>query len=216
MPAPIDLVGCRFGRLFVVEEAEPAIQPSGRARRRWACECVCGSVTVVRGTDLRSGRTSSCGCYRNDQVAAALTTHGEARKGRQSPEYLVWAGMISRCEGENNSAFHHYGERGIGVCARWRDSYENFLTDMGRRPTPRHSIERLDVNGDYEPGNCVWATVKQQARNKRTTRFVKYRGRKIPMAEAAELAGVPRKIVAQRIDKLGWDDERALNTPAGR
>lgn len=99
------------------------------------------------------------------------------------------------------------------VCALWRQSYEAFLRDMGRKPSPSHTLERLRVNGNYEPGNCVWATNRQQARNKRNTRIVQYRGRAMPLVEAAEIAGIQHKIVRLRIDRYGWSVERALDQP---
>lgn len=214
MGVALNLIGFRFGRLLVEEEAESAIEPSGRARRRWLCLCQCGTRFTARGTDLRSGRTSSCGCYRNDQVAEALMTHGEAKKGRRSPEYSTWAAIIQRCEGVGAACFPDYGGRGITVCDRWRESYAAFLSDMGRRPSPANSIDRIDNDGNYEPGNCRWATKGEQARNKRSNRFVRYMGREMTLADAAETAGVPRKLVAQRIDRLGWSADRPLGTPA--
>ena len=142
-----------------------------------------------------------------------LKTGGARRHGMsESPEYAAWRNMRARCEDAQHPAFADYGGRGIRVCPAWSVSFEAFLADMGPRPTARHSLERSDNDGGYAPGNCVWATKRQQSRNQRTNRIVVYRGRRMPLVDACELAGLRYNTVSVRLN-AGWDIERALTEP---
>lgn len=138
--------------------------------------------------------------------------HGYKTAGRYSAEYSVWMNMRARCNNPKNSRFATYGARGIKVCERWENDFLNFLTDMGRRPSPEHSIERKNNDKNYEPGNCVWATRKEQARNRRTSRFIVVDDASLTMAEWSEITGINRQTIHARL-KAGWDEKRALNTP---
>jgi len=124
--------------------------------------------------------------------------------------------MLDRCYDEKNSAFHLYGGRGITVCSRWRKSFEAFQRDMGPRPSRRHSVDRINTDGNYEPGNCRWATPKEQARNMRSNRILTAFGKSLCVAAWAEETGIPVGVLRDRIGKLGWETERALSTPARR
>lgn len=195
--------GDRFGRLLVVDRCT---KPTGRPR--WNCICDCGKHTSAQRWNLRAGRVKSCGCFRAD----ALTTHGCSRAGNHTPEYRAWSAMNGRCQNNNLPNWKDYGGRGIRVSDRWK-SFAAFLSDMGRRPSPKHSLDRIDVNGNYEPENCRWADRKTQNRNTRRHHFVEYQGRRMVLAEAAELAGIPFRSVESRLRRGGWSEIEALTVP---
>lgn len=157
-----DLTGQRFGRLMVISKTT-----SNKYRQSmWLCRCDCGTEKTILGLSLKHGKTTSCGCRNREVASERFTTHGHTRGGR-TLEYQSWLAMIRRCNNPNEAIYHYYGGRGIKVCERWVNSYENFLEDMGKRPSKNHSLERIDVDGDYEPSNCKWATRTEQALNKR-------------------------------------------------
>ena len=172
--------------------------------------CDCGVEKDIVLADVRSGRTQSCGCLNRDNVVATFTKHGEAATGSKSAEYKVWEGLKNRCRKESGRDWENYGARGITVCERW-GVFENFLADMGRRPSPEHSIDRINNDGNYEPGNCRWATDFQQQRNTRKNVFVEVGGKRVTLAEACGTGGSARYFkVYARIYKLGWPVDRAL------
>lgn len=157
MSRGIDLTGRRFGRLVAMEHTyEPSCE--GEIRRLWRCMCDCGAIVAVRSADLKRGNTKSCGCLAQE----SRTKHG----GCSSAEYRIWSGMIQRCTNPNAPGYENYGGRGIKVCKRWIE-FANFLADMGGKPSPQHSLDRKNNDGDYELNNCRWATRLEQARNKR-------------------------------------------------
>ena len=152
-----DISGHRFGRLIAIESIG-----SVRRRRIWRCACDCGSVTEVTKENLKSGNTVSCGCHNDEVRRTRLTTHGQSNTAL----YGIWCGMKTRCENSEREDWPLYGGRGISVCPRWQ-TFENFALDMGPRPSEKHSIDRINVDGNYEPSNCRWATAQEQAQNKR-------------------------------------------------
>lgn len=162
MGRPGVLVGDKFERLSV----RGVIPGCGNRLRRYICDCQCGNVIQVIANVLLSGVTRSCGCLRRACPLRGHVKHGDARRSGVAREYTIWREMIRRCSDAKGQSFHRYGGRGISVCQRWME-YPNFLADMGRRPTAKHSIDRINNDGNYEPSNCRWATPKEQAANTR-------------------------------------------------
>jgi len=202
-------IGQRFHRLVVVDV------DAGRTKQGCmlvGVKCDCGTQKIVRLSLLRNGVTKSCGCYCRERTAESHLRHGCGRNGKQTPEYRSWADMIRRTSDPSRRDFPNYGGRGIAVCERWRD-FPAFLADMGYRP-PGCSIDRIDVDGNYEPSNCRWSTRTEQNRNTRRNRLVTFCGRRMSLAEACEIANIPYGTVKSRITRLGWSEERALSIPA--
>lgn len=158
MPKPIDMIGKKFGRWTVLERGKN--NKYGQAM--WLCRCDCGKEKTVGGAELRSGNTHSCGCLRPSLSAKKATTHGASR----TSEYHIWNTMKGRCSNPRAEKYKDYGGRGITVCEHWH-KFENFIADMGPKPTPIHSIDRIDNEGHYTPDNCRWATPKEQMSNQR-------------------------------------------------
>lgn len=190
--------GQRFGAWVVIGSA----QPGANWAARWACKCDCGSQKDVFAANLRRGLSTSCGCLSAAKTSARSRTHGMTG----TPTYRTWESMLNRCNNPRNSSHVNYGGRGIKVCDRWA-SFENFLSDMGEKPEKGMSIERLDVNGNYEPGNCIWADPKTQARNTRRTRL------------SAELVGALRRgdvTVDEAVSSTGCSRATAMHAKNGR
>lgn len=209
MPPRIDLTGQTFGRLTVTGYHGGARTPSGSITHRWACRCACGAMRAIVAAKLRSGHVRSCGCLRVEMTSARFTTHGAAPVRGRSATYRSWAAMIMRCENPARWQFKYYGGRGITVCARWRADFAAFLADMGERPEGC-TLDRVDNDGNYEPGNCRWATLAEQARNSRRARIVEHAGEQLSVAAWSERTGIPATLIASRL-RRGWSAARALS-----
>ena len=209
----INRIGQVYGRLTVVRLH--SLRPT-----KWECECSCGKSTIVRSGHMVNGHTQSCGCVASEAIALRNTTHGGASVkivhggsvGKKSKEYRTWTGLKTRCFNQNHHSYSDYGGRGISICERWNCSYESFLEDMGEAPTQYHTIERVDVNKNYEPGNCKWATQKEQANNRRNNHFLTHLGETMTISQWSEKCGLKQQLIADRI-RLGWDASMALTKP---
>jgi len=197
--------GQKFGRLTVVKGAGS----DKHQRILYECRCDCGTFTVVLATLLRTGRTQSCGCLRLERSIEAAKLSNRTHGMKQAPEYRTWCHMKERCSNSSCSDYRDYGGRGITVCERWKNSFENFYADIGPRPSPKHSIDRIDSNGNYEPGNCRWATPLQQSRNRDWGNRLEFRGETRRVSEWAEVLGVRPGTLHNRI-RRGWPIERIL------
>ena len=200
------MAGLVFGRLTVLDYA-----PVNPKRAHWRCRCSCGNLVTVVGKNLRTGNTASCGCLKTELDAIRHVTHGDTVNGNIAREFRSWSAAKSRCYDASFSSFKHYGGRGIRMADEWRHNYAAFLSDMGRCPEG-YSLDRIDTNGDYAPGNCRWATKIQQMNNTRTNRHLTYQGKRQTVAEWSRELGWPVHTLKRRV-LLGWSDERALTQP---
>jgi hypothetical protein len=198
------MIGQKFTRLTVLAE----VQKGRRHDRFFLCRCDCGKRTEVAGHKLKSGRIKSCGCWRLENA----TLHGCARDGKNTAAYKCWAGMKNRCNSRSNTAYRHYGGRGIKVCDRWM-SFKAFLEDMGE-PPPGGTIDRINNDGNYAPGNCRWLTMKGQANNKRQNLRVEFRGKTQTLGEWCDELGLKYNTILCRL-RRGWLPEKALTEPVG-
>lgn len=196
--------GARFGRWVVL--SPPKYQGASLAHD---CRCDCGTTKTVRADRLRNGASKSCGCAARE----SLITHGFTCKEtrRESREYWIWNTMVRRCTNPKVKNWADYGGRGITVCERWM-KFENFYADMGRRPSSKHSIERINNDGPYDPGNCTWALRSDQAKNKRNNRLIEANGERLHLAEWARRLGADHSTIIGRIAR-GWPESKAVTTP---
>lgn len=180
------------------------VEKTGTERRAlYLCHCGTEKVITIRGA--KKSRTQSCGCLVSEAISKAVSTHGM----RQIREYRVWQAMRERCENSNNKSYDRYGGRGISVCDRWQ-KFENFISDMGLSPTPKHQIDRIDNSAGYYPENCRWVTIIENARNKRSNVLLTWEGRTMCRAEWAEELGICPRLVQSRVAQQGWSEAEAL------
>ena len=191
--------GTMFGLLSVVEEVEKR-----GGHRYFKLRCVCGGMAIVCYPNLRTGHTKSCGCEKG------LHRHGWAG----TPTHDIWIGMRTRCFNPNDTSFHNYGGRGISVDPRW-DDFSAFLADMGERP-PGMDLDRIDNDGNYEPGNCHWVTRSTNLRNTRRTRMVDLRGVRMSLTEAVEKLGIAYETVYFRVHSKGVSHQQAVDHYASK
>lgn len=204
MPALKNLVGQKFGRLTVVERS--GLSATGKAT--WVCACDCGRQHTAVGTELRSGHTSSCGCWRVERNRTSDLRHGM----RGTATYKTWEAMKTRCGNPASKSYPGYGGRGIKVCERWT-IFENFLADMGERPNGTTLDRWPDNNGNYEPGNCRWASKQEQQRNTTANVLVEFEGQTLTQAAWAERLGISQATLSYRL-RRGWSVSDALTRKA--
>lgn len=187
MSKVIDLKGERFGKLVVIERTESV---GGRAT--WLCRCDCGNLIKRQGKLLRQNKVKSCGCLKSENMIKMNTKHGHLKRGNNRRLLEIWSGMKKRCLNKNYERYQDYGGRGITICDEWLSEFENFhnwAINNGYNDTL--TIDRIDVDGNYEPSNCRWATPAEQNMNKRNTRYVIYNGAKYNFKELEEITGIP-------------------------
>lgn len=192
----VDLTGERFLRITVLSRDGSRISSAGRAEAMWRCVCDCGNTFSAATGILRNGHKKSCGCLSSESRKEKATTHGFC--GTRT--YASWKSMITRCTNENTPNYARYGAKGISVCDRWL-MFENFLADMGERPDNKTLDRFPDSNGNYEPGNCRWATLKQQCENRRSTRWIEHDGTRLSVSEWAKRLGINTATLIQSLNK---------------
>lgn len=205
-----DITGELFGELLVTTYVGRKYTPSGSFKSEWSCRCSCGTDVLATTPKLKSGAKTSCGCKTKLKISNTSRKHGL----HSTPEYVIWNGLRARCNNPYNKDWPNYGGRGIEVCRRWDTSVENFISDMGFRPSSGHSIDRIDVNGDYEPSNCRWATILEQNNNRRNTRKLTAFGITKSIKDWANEFNINVATIRGRIDKFNWSNELAISTPS--
>jgi len=205
--------GDRYGRLVIIKEVEPRICKTYKDRRV-LCQCDCGNTNVVSFHQLRNGRISSCGCYRNELMSRIGKERLKYDKEKTSSKlYSIWHGMKCRCNTTSSGAYGRYGAKGIAICAEWNDDFTSFYDwALSHGYSPLLTIDRIDGSKGYSPENCRWATIKQQMNNVKYNVVLKKGNESHTIAEWSEILGIKAHNLYQRKYK-GWDDERILNTP---
>jgi len=198
-------IGERHGRLTVVSYAGPHQSPD-RTRHKWRCLCDCGNTVDILASNLTRNHSRSCGCLKNELTRERETTHGMS----DTPECGTWVHIRQRCCNPNSLDYPDYGGRGITVCERWMNSFENFYRDMGDRPSPEHMIERIDNDAGYSPDNCIWATIEVQANNKRTSHRLTHNGETHTVTEWSRILNINQGTLEKRI-RSGWPIHRAFD-----
>lgn len=206
MAKPVqNLRGHTFGKLLVIDYAGKTY------RHMWKCLCACGKEKVICGSNLSRRKTTSCGCVQKSRTSVANLKHGASHSGDIT--YASWKSMNRRCTNPNTMLFSQWGGRGITVCDRWKTSFEHFVLDLGPRPSPSHSIDRIDNDKGYFPGNCRWATKTEQARNTKRNRLIEYNGETKCLAEWADIFGIKSSVIKDRIFRYNWPIDRAFTEP---
>lgn len=214
MSALNNLIGIKFGRLTVLKRAADSVSENGRKRVTWECVCECGNHVFVISDNLRSGRQVSCGCYQKETMKKIRTTHGMT----DTKLYNVWSGIKNRCFNQNTKEYKWYGKRGITMCEEWKNDFLSFYTwahshgyiDSAERG--QYTIDRINPDGNYCPDNCRIATQLEQMNNVRTNHLVTCNGETHTIAEWSRKTGISQGKIRNRLVRLGWSPERALQT----
>lgn len=215
-PKGLDLTGQRFGRLMALKLG-PRSRPTKRepnGKRQWECLCDCGNTKLALQTNLQRGLTRSCGCLRSEVLRETKATHGHSRGKKLTRAYIIWRGMMQRCLNPKSTAYQRwYGAHGVNVCQQWH-VFDNFLADMGEPPAGASLDRYPDPHGHYEPGNCRWATHREQCNNRRNNRVITINGKAQTLTLWCQELGIKRQTVQSRLS-TGWDPVDALLTPVG-
>lgn len=200
-----DLTNKKFGRLLVIGFHS---YKNKRPAPYWLCKCDCGQIRVVEGRSLTRGRSSSCGCLNNENTVKRNTTHGYTHNPTRI--YKIWIGMVQRCTNKKEPHYKDYGGRGIKVCDKWLNSFENFLADVGERPSLKHSLDRFpDNDGNYEPNNIRWATKKEQQENRRDSIRLTVHGQTALISQWSVISGTNPQTIKTRYFR-GYSHEECV------
>ena len=201
---PTHIEGKLFNRLFVVKKIDK------KTGNKWLyeCRCSCGNVIFTDKYKLQYGHTKSCGCLKLDLLSINKYVHGMTK----TPEYKAWIEMKQRCYNKDHKRFNYYGGRGIHVCDKWLDSFQSFYDDLGKRNTKKHSLDRIDVNGNYEPSNCRWATPTEQSANRRDTTKFLFNGELMALSHIAKLVGIPQTTMQRLVINKKMSIQEAIAT----
>lgn len=201
----INIIGKKFGRLTVLKEVKTKYKD-----RYFLCKCECGNEKIIRGSHLTTNATISCGCYRDEKITKLNTTHHLSK----SRIYSIYKDIIKRCTNQSHSTYKNYGGRGIIICEEWKNDFlcfYNWAINNGYKEDL--TIDRINVNGNYEPDNCRWITKKQQSNNKRNSHYLTFKGQTSTIAEWGEKLNIRASKIRKRINQYHWTVERALTTP---
>ncbi len=209
MPKFIDLTNMRFDRLLVVKKSS-----NKNKKVMWECLCDCGNLKIISGHNLRLGITKSCGCLQKETVGEQSRIINKKHGFSRTKLYGIWKGMRQRCYNKRSIKYKDYGGRGISICDEWMKDFINFREWAIKNGYKENlSIDRKDVNGNYEPSNCRWATAKQQVRNTRVNHLLTYNGETKTIVEWSEIVGILPDTIQKRISRCKWPVEKALMTP---
>lgn len=207
-----NLIGKKFGHMEVMSYIGKIKRSHSGYIHYWLCRCDCGVTKRAISWSLKQGLIKSCGCKKSELMRKTL---GPRKRIADNPAYGCWTSMKARCYDKNHMHYRNYGGRGIVVCERWINSFANFLADMGDRPSDKHSIDRFpDKNGNYEPGNCRWATAREQGSNMRTNVIIDFRGKSLTIIEWSRSLGIGYTTIRERI-RRGWSIEKVFTHPVG-
>lgn len=206
MPTFLDRTGRQYNRLTVIKLSE---EKGINGKLKWICRCTCGKEVCVLGDRLTSNHTKSCGCL-STEASIALGKNKKKHGMSGSLEYYIWINMKIRCFKKTSPYYKNYGARGITVCDRWKNSFHNFYQDMGPKPGPEHSLDRIENDGNYEPGNCRWATMIEQNNNRRNSNLFLFRGSYASIAMIARLTGIPQPTLVSRVKRMKLSIDEAV------
>lgn len=209
-----DYLGKTFGRLTILREGS-SVKYGKTAMRKVVCKCTCGTEKEIDLNSIKRGKSTSCGCFNKENSKKLHTKHGFAMlsTGVRHPDYCIWMKMKSRCLNPNDKSYSNYGARGIQVCDRWKDSFENFIKDLGWRPNNKYSLERIDYDGNYCPENCKWIFKSEQTRNTRRVKLIHYNGNSYCLSELCKLLNLPYSTMRHRVYDLNLPFSEAMKYP---